>query len=114
MTVKQQVLQILADSTEPLTSLQIYERCKDASGRAIVSQTLSLLKAEEWVEPDGKSEVEGETAMVLWKITADGRAHLKDLVRAQESGSGGGRPECRAREEVAPRRRAQEAEAARG
>ena len=89
MTVKHEVLQILAGSAEPITSLAIFEKCSEASGRPIVSQTLSMLKAEELVEPAGKSEVEGETALVLWRITPDGRIELKALAVAENDAGGG-------------------------
>jgi len=87
MSVRQEVLQILADAAEPLTSLAIFDKCREAATRGTVSVTLSGLKNDEYVEPFGKSEVEGETALVLWQITAEGRAELKALVAVENDPS---------------------------
>lgn len=83
MTVRHEVLKILAAAVGPMTSAGIYENSDEASDQAAVSQILSGLKSEKLVDHAGKTEpAEGERVMILWDITKAGRDELQQLTLA--------------------------------
>ena len=72
MTIRSEILDILAKSERPLTAQQIFEGASEALTKQQIATNLYVMKQERLIEPAGKTDGNGTPPVNLWRIARGG------------------------------------------